>query len=282
MTSPTVDPVSRRPPTNCTAARLPTFLRQAAPSCLAECNGTLRAAGIRFSPASAQRPQFACPAGSPSAESARNAPANWTLRTATRSFRHTAYRETNPLPQRLRTRRAPDQCHARRRRVARSTYCSEPSAILRSWRRVSSNFLRNEFSAPGRRNARHYKMCPTQVVDKSISVDRPSPAPQAMVSRWFERRKSQQLGKAARPTNLSESGSRRSAVSDQPNSRVRLTRSFNRTSLARQTAPRRHGVDSLGRIRRPLFADNLLLLFSLLNYARQLSCLWLTIGPHSR
>ena len=100
---------------------------------------------------------------------------NGTRRTATSSFRHTAYRETNPPLERRRTQRASGLLHARRRRVAQSTYCSEPSAILRSWRRVSSNFFENEFSASRRRIARHYKMCLALVVDKTRSAERASP-----------------------------------------------------------------------------------------------------------
>ena len=98
----------------------------------------------------------------------------WTRRTATSSFRHTAYRETNPPLKRRRIQRASSLLHARRRRVAQSTYCSEPSAILRSWRRVSSNFLENESSASHRRNARHYKMCFDKVVDKTAKPLLPS------------------------------------------------------------------------------------------------------------
>lgn len=121
------------------------------------------------------------------AESARNDSANGTLRTATRSYRHTAYRETNPPLLRRNIRRAAGLHHARRRRVVQSTYCSEPSAILRSWRRVSSNFLENEFSASHRRNARHYKMCFGKVVDKAAKPLLPSTCAGSLAPPFFSK-----------------------------------------------------------------------------------------------
>jgi hypothetical protein len=105
-------------------------------------------------------PQVACPAQRRCATSARNDSTNETMRTATPGF-------VTP-PTGRRTRRISADEHdaiqardARRRRVVQPTYCSEPSAILRSWRHMSSKFLQNESSAPRRRNARHYKMCLT-------------------------------------------------------------------------------------------------------------------------
>jgi hypothetical protein len=159
MTSPTVDPVSRRPPTNPVA---PAEISSAQTATLfAECSSSLGQTSVSCM----QRTARCMPGAASYATSARNDSTNETMRTATLGF-------VTP-PTGRRTRRISADEHdaiqardARRRRVVQPTYCSEPSAILRSWRRMSSKFLQNEFSASRRRNARHYKMCLAWVVDK--------------------------------------------------------------------------------------------------------------------